>query len=82
MHSAEAILKQQKLYLANSQNLLEAYNPRAILKRGYALVRHQGTVVRSAQELTAGVIVDIELADGHAQAAVTKEAHGKSTKKS
>lgn len=82
MHSAEAILKQQKLYLANSQNLLEAYNPRAILKRGYALVRHQGTMVRSAQELTAGGIVDIELADGHVQAAVTKEAHGKSTKKS
>lgn len=82
MHHAETVMAQQRQQLTNRRNLLEAYNPRAILQRGYALVRHQGGVVRSTQELATGAIVDIELADGHIHATVTKEADDEDTKKS
>lgn len=82
LRHAEAVMTQQRQQLTSSQTLLEAYNPQAILQRGYALVRYKGTVVRSTQELVTGAIVDIELADGHVPAAIAKEADGKVSKKS
>jgi exodeoxyribonuclease VII large subunit len=52
--------------------LLAAFNPEAILKRGYALVRLKGKAVRSAAELKSGDIVDIKLAKGAARATVNE----------
>jgi exodeoxyribonuclease VII large subunit len=53
--------------------LLAAYDPTAILRRGYAIVRHDGQALRQAESLQAGDIVDIELAGGAFSAAVQKE---------
>lgn len=44
--------------------LLEALNPRAILARGYAIVRKDGAIIRSRAAVKAGDIVDVELHDG------------------
>jgi exodeoxyribonuclease VII large subunit len=43
---------------------LRALSPLATLERGYAIVRHEGAVVRSAARLAAGDAVDVKLAEG------------------
>lgn len=59
--------------IALRKQLLEAFNPDAALKRGYALVRQKasGKVVRSAGSLRPDDRLDIQLSDGSAGAIVT-----------
>ncbi|HVV66592.1 MAG TPA: exodeoxyribonuclease VII large subunit [Candidatus Saccharimonadales bacterium] len=59
--------------VASDKQLLEALNPEAVLKRGYAIVRQNGKAVRSARRLSANDIVDVELTDGRFRAAVQAE---------
>jgi exodeoxyribonuclease VII large subunit len=61
-----------KTGLAAYAPLLNALNPEAVLRRGYAVVRHNGRALRSAQGLQSGNIVDIQLAGGSFSAAVKK----------
>jgi exonuclease VII large subunit len=42
------------------------------LRRGYAIVRHNGQALRTARGLQSGNIVDIQLAGGTFSAAVKK----------
>jgi exodeoxyribonuclease VII large subunit len=63
-------LKLAAVGLQNRRQLLEALNPRAILRRGYAIVRHNAQAVRSVKLLSAGNTVDIQLADGRFKAEV------------
>jgi exodeoxyribonuclease VII large subunit len=58
--------------MASRAELLEALNPAAILRRGYAIVRQDGQSVRAAARLRPAGIVNIELADGSFDAAVTQ----------
>lgn len=51
---------------------LEAVSPVAILRRGYALVYREDTLVRSADMLQIGDTLTIQLADGRCKAAVTE----------
>jgi exodeoxyribonuclease VII large subunit len=46
------------------QQLLNAFSPEQILKRGYAIIRQSGKVIRSAQLLDKNGAVDIQFADG------------------
>jgi exodeoxyribonuclease VII large subunit len=47
-------------------NLLRSLSYQGVLQRGYALVRDlEGRPVRSVAQVTAGRLLDIELADGH-----------------
>lgn len=50
--------------------LLQALSPQATLKRGYAIVREQGKIVRAAKAARAGAIVNIEFHDGSVDATV------------
>lgn len=59
----------QKIEL--KKKLIEAYNPDAALKRGYAVIRSEGTVVTSIKTLKAGSSVAIALWDGSASASIT-----------
>lgn len=61
----EHLLTDAHLQLAAQSRLLEALSPQAILRRGYAIVRHNGTMVRSADQVTMDAIVDIRF-DGSA----------------
>ncbi len=58
--------------------LLNALNPEAVLRRGYAIVRSGKRAVRSTKQLASGAIVEIQLADGRfkAQVAKTGDKHG------
>lgn len=51
--------------------LLEGYNPQAVLKRGYAIVRHRGTVLTSGSGLKTGDELMIQLAEDQLSAKVT-----------
>lgn len=65
-------LQQLKTGLAGSRQLLEAYNPDAILKRGYAIVRKDAHSLRATKDLKTDDIVNVKLADGSFEAAVSK----------
>lgn len=52
------------------RRLLEAYDPTAALHRGYALVRAEGRLVRRIADLQVGARVQLQLADGTAQATI------------
>ena len=63
-------IEREALQLTSVRTLLQAFNPAAILERGYAIVRQQGEVVRSAGQLSRGVIVETQLATGSFKAYV------------
>lgn len=70
-HTAR-LLKAARLDLTAAAQLLEALNPEAVLRRGYAIVRQGGHVVRTARAVAGGAIVDIQLSDGRFAAKVTE----------
>ncbi len=58
------LLERRRAVLDRSAVRLQALSPNATLARGYAIVRAGGSVVREASEVTAGGLVEIELARG------------------
>jgi exodeoxyribonuclease VII large subunit len=58
------ILSRAAAAVKNQSQLLDALNPQAILRRGYAVVRQGGQPVRSTQALSVGGIVDVQVSDG------------------
>jgi exodeoxyribonuclease VII large subunit len=66
------ILDRAATAVRNQSRLLDVLNPQAILRRGYAIVRQGGRVVRAAGALSAGGIVDVQLSDGSFSATVNK----------
>jgi len=73
--SVQQILRQASLSLQGQARLLEAFNPEAVLRRGYAIVRQEGKVLRSTARLKTGGIVDVQVSHGEFSAAV-KEVRG------
>jgi exodeoxyribonuclease VII large subunit len=58
------LVERRRAGLERSAARLQALSPLATLDRGYAIVRHEGAVVRSAAALGSGDTVDIRLAEG------------------
>lgn len=50
--------------LVHQRELLEAYNPKLVLERGYSIVRKAGKVVRSTKNISVDDTLDINLARG------------------
>lgn len=83
---SEQLLKDQKKHLSDllqtsftgvlhnferQKALLEALSPQAALKRGYAVIKAQGKVVRSVSSLKPGQRIGLTLHDGTAQAQIS-----------
>jgi len=68
--SVQAQLRQTRQALDLRRQVLQAFDPQAALRRGYALVRKDGQVVRAAGGLSQGDIIAIQLAGGHISASV------------
>ena len=66
------ILNQAATAVKNQSQLLDALNPQAILRRGYAIVRQGGQPVRGVRALSTGGIVDVQVSDGGFTATVDK----------
>ncbi|MBR5844676.1 MAG: exodeoxyribonuclease VII large subunit [Rikenellaceae bacterium] len=64
------ILEREKMRMGALSDAIDARDPHNILKRGFAVVRHNGAVQLSAESLTEGGIIDIELADGKLRAEI------------
>ena len=59
-------ISRSEVDVAAARQLLMALDPRAIMQRGYAIVRMPGVgAVRRTGDVPAGAIVDIEVSDGH-----------------
>lgn len=56
--------------LGFKQNILAALNPEAVLRRGYAIVRKSGVLVRSTIQINKSELIDIQLQDGNFSADV------------
>jgi len=71
-HQLGLLLQHATLSLQGQTRLLEAFNPRAVLRRGYAIVRKEGQSLRATAGLKPSDNVDIELSRG-GFAAIVKE---------
>jgi exodeoxyribonuclease VII large subunit len=66
-------LEQRRTRLERAAAGLAALNPQAALARGYALVRTpDGQLLRSHQQLAAGMLLDLRFAEGGAEALVNR----------
>lgn len=63
VHAIERLLDKTAHELALRREVLIALSPEAALKRGYAIIRKAGTVIRSGQQVKIGDAVDIRLQD-------------------
>ncbi len=63
-HATTSLLQAQQQYVKNAVQLLQLLHPEAILKRGYAIVRVNGKVVRSVKKIAPNSDLTIQLADG------------------
>lgn len=66
-----------KVGLANNVQLLDALNPAAILRRGYAIVRSGNQAIRDTAKLKADDLVNVQLAKGKFSAKVTETGDNK-----
>src|SRR5262249_49285528 len=65
LRRASALLvERRRSMLERSAARLRALSPLATLERGYAIVRHEGAVVRAASTLNRGDEIDVRLAEG------------------
>ncbi|HVC36602.1 MAG TPA: exodeoxyribonuclease VII large subunit [Candidatus Dormibacteraeota bacterium] len=66
-----ALMRSQQLFIDSQEQILKALSPRAILDRGYAIVRRGGRVLRGGS-LDRGAIVDVEMAKLNFRATVAR----------
>lgn len=69
-HSLQRLFNQLTQTLELRREVLSALSPEAALKRGYAIVRRQGKVIREANQLAKGDRLDIHLHKGGLSATV------------
>jgi exodeoxyribonuclease VII large subunit len=62
--ASSLLVERRRADLERSAAKLRALSPLGTLERGYAIVRHEGTAVRSAAALSSGDPIDVRLAEG------------------
>ena len=65
------ILTDRRHRLTTLERVLRSFNPQAVLGRGYAIVRHQGVILRDPKAAAAGEPIGVQLAKGALNARVT-----------
>ena len=71
--SSRQVLINYRQRLASTQRLLSSFDPTATLKRGYAIVRHEGEVVTSRKQVSSGNSLVVQLAEGTLKTTVDKD---------
>lgn len=66
----QGILERSKREVEHYKDLIALYDPERTLKRGYAVLRKQGRIVMSSQDVAIGDIVTIETAEAQIEAEV------------
>jgi exodeoxyribonuclease VII large subunit len=76
--SHKVYLERRRDRVKSAGKLLDAFSYRAVLNRGFALVRDgKGFPLRSSSAVTSGMSLDIEFADGRVSATADKEPRSK-----
>ena len=76
--SRKVYLERRRSRVESADKLLNAFSYRAVLSRGFALVRDgKGFPLHAASAVTPGMSLDIEFADGRVGATADKEPRGK-----
>lgn len=65
---AERMVERERLRLQGIEAAVEARQPQNILRMGFAVVRHKGSALLSAEGVQAGDMLTIELAEGEVMA--------------
>lgn len=69
----ERIVSDKQKYLLSAKQLLESYNYKNVMKRGYSITRDaNGAIVKSAKQLSNGDAVTLEYLDGKKDAVIGK----------
>lgn len=66
------ILERAAARISAAEKRQRLLDPARVLERGYAMLRGPGGIVKSAEQLQAGMELDIALRDGHARATTTE----------
>jgi exodeoxyribonuclease VII large subunit len=64
------LVESSRSNLTVQNKLLEAYNPTAVLKRGYSIIRSSGRVVKDAGQVKSKDIISVQLVNGKFEAEV------------
>jgi exodeoxyribonuclease VII large subunit len=70
--TVNAIVQSKHQWLTSTQALCEAFNPKSVISRGYAVVRTGGKVVSSVNDIEVAETMSVQLADGFFDSNVTK----------
>ena len=68
--AVERVIERESSRLQLATEVVEAHNPKSILRRGFAIVRIKGQATPSTDSVSSGDMIDIELTDGNLQAEV------------
>ena len=72
--AAAQVRERRRQQLARAESGLEALSPLRVLDRGYAIVQHEGAVVRNAADLRAADVIGVRFARGTLTARVEQSA--------
>ncbi|ATL45880.1 exodeoxyribonuclease VII large subunit [Chitinophaga caeni] len=72
-HDSKSFLQDQKNLVQHIQTVCNLLSPENVLKRGYALVYHDGKIITEVSGLKPGMQVSIQLQDGTSVARVTDQ---------
>ena len=70
--AVERVIERESSRLQLAAEVVEAHNPKSILRRGFAIVRIKGQATPSTDSVSSGDMIDIELTDGNLQAEVKR----------
>ncbi|HUD10291.1 MAG TPA: exodeoxyribonuclease VII large subunit [Candidatus Saccharimonadales bacterium] len=71
INSLRRTFEHYSIRLAQQRQILELLNPHEVLRRGYVIVRKNGTIVRSLHHIVAEDLVELQFNNGLAGASIT-----------
>lgn len=71
INQQQRLLRRNRDYTAGMKRTLQSFDPQAVLQRGYAVVRHENTVLREAGRVSVGDQIMVQLTKGELEAEVT-----------
>lgn len=71
INQQQQLLRRHRDYAAGMKRTLQSFDPQAVLRRGYAVVRYENAVLREVGRVSVGDQIMIQLAKGELEAEVT-----------
>ncbi len=81
--SIERMIEEKQKYLQSAKQLLDSYNYKNVLKRGFSITHDEhGNIIRSAKDLSDGDNINLEFSDGKIDATIGKGGNNTTPKES